>query len=211
MKTMKIRVLYVLLFCSFFAACVDQPLGYLEAEAARYDPNYIDIRNAPMFMEENPDKGWTLSDFSTLYDERRYDENWDDNPDWETLYEADWTRYQIDYRENYNRYEQDSIPWVSTAIERVLGTQPIIASIHEVTSPDGGDVAEFKKNTIMYGNGVLVMFKWIPLGTYMVSVKVSNEGNSAIIKDALKVIMRGIVLPPKTDVPPTPEPEPDQD
>lgn len=196
MKTVKKKILSILLLCSCFVACADQPVGYLETSAARYDPDYIDIRKCPLFITENPDKGWGLKDFWPNYNE------YQSSPDWEEKYMETWDGYLSEYTNNYDRYTKPGeVPWITPALQCILGTQPIIVSIHDVTSPDGGDVETFKKLASMYGNGVMILSTEIPAGTYMVSVKVTNEGHSSIVKDAMRVTMSGHELPPE------PEPE----
>ena len=74
---------------------------------------------------------------------------------------------------------EDAIPWSTSTIEGVLGTQPIRYSIADVTSTDG-NADLFKEELVIYGGGrmQLPFACKAPKGTYRVSIIIENEGYS---------------------------------
>lgn len=82
-------------------------------------------------------------------------------------------------------------PWTTSAIDGVLGTDPIYYHIHEVKSTDG-NVAGFMKYLSIMGGGRFVV-NWkdeqVPSGRYVVSIEISNEGYTKIIEDAFTFIV----------------------
>lgn len=79
--------------------------------------------------------------------------------------------------------------WVSPAIQGILGTNPMMLTIHEVKTEGGGDVAAFLKYTTLRGNGQFdVDFEnEIPVGKYIITIKVENEGYTSILKDIFTI------------------------
>jgi lipoprotein len=83
--------------------------------------------------------------------------------------------------------------WVSNEIGGVLGTNPLIFDLEDVTASDGGDAALFKEQVRVIGGGrVYFPSKDIkaPNGTYKLSIRVSNPGYSAVLKDIFTVIIK---------------------
>ena len=74
---------------------------------------------------------------------------------------------------------EEAIPWSTSTIEGVLGTQPIIYSIADVTSTDG-NANLFKEELVMHGGGrmQLPFACKAPKGTYRVAIIIENEGYS---------------------------------
>lgn len=87
-------------------------------------------------------------------------------------------------KKDKEKFEKKS-HWVSPAIQGVQGTFPMFMSIHEVKTEGGGDVSKFLKHTKIFGNGRFdVDFENdIPVGNYIVTIKVQNEGYTSIVKD----------------------------
>lgn len=82
--------------------------------------------------------------------------------------------------------------WVSSEISGVLGTNPLIYSIEDVKVENGGDAELFKEQAWIIGGGrVYFPSKNIktPNGTYILSIRVSNEGYSAVLEDILRVVI----------------------
>lgn len=79
--------------------------------------------------------------------------------------------------------------WVSPAIQGVQGTTPMFMSIHEVRTEGGGDVAKFLEHSKVRGNGQFdVDFENdIPVGKYIITLKVVNEGYDAILTDIFTI------------------------
>ena len=74
---------------------------------------------------------------------------------------------------------EEAIPWSTSTIEGVLGTQPIMYSIADVTSTDG-NANLFKEELVMHGGGrmQLPFACKAPKGTYRVAIIIDNEGYS---------------------------------
>lgn len=79
--------------------------------------------------------------------------------------------------------------WVSPAIQGVQGTAPMFMSIQDVRTEGGGDVSTFLKYTTLRGNGQFdVDFENdIPIGKYIVTIKVANEGYTAVLEDIFTI------------------------
>lgn len=82
--------------------------------------------------------------------------------------------------------------WVSAPLQGFTGTPPINVTIHNVTSSDGGDVAVFMKEAMLRGNGAFVVpvENNIPVGRYVVSLQLKNEGHSAVLNSFFTVIIK---------------------
>lgn len=87
-----------------------------------------------------------------------------------------------------NRFDK-KIHWVSSAIQGIDGTSPIYITIHSVRTDGAGDIAKFLKSTVLRGNGQFdVDFEnEIPIGKYIVTIKVKNEGYTEILDDVFTV------------------------
>ena len=85
---------------------------------------------------------------------------------------------------------EEAIPWSTSTIEGVLGTQPIRYSIADVTSTDG-NADLFKEELVMYGGGrmQLPFACKAPKGTYRVSIIIENEGYSHRLDNAFTYII----------------------
>ena len=99
-------------------------------------------------------------------------------------------RTVLDPEEDELRIANDA-NWVSPKIQGVLGTNPLIYTLENVTATEGGDAEAFRKEVIVRGAGVmeLPLYTKVPKGNYLVSVRVSNEGYSAVIEDAFTFIV----------------------
>lgn len=81
--------------------------------------------------------------------------------------------------------------WVSKPMAGVVGTPPINYEIIDITSADG-DATLLKQEIEMRGGGIcyVPIDQKSPKGTYLVSVKITNEGYSATKKDVLTIIIK---------------------
>lgn len=88
-------------------------------------------------------------------------------------------------------------PWVSNRIQGVSGTNPVNYSFAGVTASEGGDASAFLKivdqGELDVNGGVVRLSqkgtKLLPLGSYTISLKVYNEGQSALLKDILTIVV----------------------
>lgn len=81
------------------------------------------------------------------------------------------------------------IHWISSAIQGIDGTSPINITIHSVRTEGGGGVEKFLGSTVLRGNGQFdVDFENdIPIGKYIVSIKVKNEGYTEVLNDIFTI------------------------
>lgn len=83
--------------------------------------------------------------------------------------------------------------WVSNEISGVLGTSPLEYEIIEVKAKDGGDADLFLEQVRIIGGGRFYFpSKEIkaPNGTYTLSIRVSNPGYSAELKDIFTIVIK---------------------
>lgn len=83
------------------------------------------------------------------------------------------------------------IPWTTSNIDGVLGTQPMTYRIIGISSTDG-DVTAFSKCLSIMGGGRFIV-EWkdtpLPVGRYVVSIEVSNEGYVTELPEAFTFIV----------------------
>ncbi len=92
---------------------------------------------------------------------------------------------------DYDRDKMD-IPWVSTPIEGVQGTQPILVTVKQVTT-DRGDCDALLELLEVRGDGTIFLpthVESIPEGRYVISLNFSNEGYSKDINDCFTIIVK---------------------
>lgn len=82
-------------------------------------------------------------------------------------------------------------PWVTNVISGLLGTEPLQYEFVSVKSFEGGDAELFAKEIIVRGCGQMqIPLKPVaPKGRYLVTLRVSNEGYSAILSDVFTFII----------------------
>lgn len=94
----------------------------------------------------------------------------------------------LDPEEDYDRIEK-KYNWISYPIDGIQGTYPMYMTIESVRTEGEGDVAKFLEETTVRGDGTFdIPFEnEIPSGKYIVTLKVENEGYSAVLKDIFTV------------------------
>lgn len=88
-------------------------------------------------------------------------------------------------------------PWVSNRIQGISGTNPINYSFAGVMASEGGNASAFLKivdqGELDVSGGLVRLTqkgtKLLPLGSYTISLKVYNEGRSALLKDILTIVV----------------------
>lgn len=82
-------------------------------------------------------------------------------------------------------------PWVTSKIEGIQGTEPLIYEIAGVSNENPENAVEFGKYLTAQGGGRLCLNQDVdvPDGEYKVSVKVSNEGHSEIFTDVFTFVV----------------------
>lgn len=90
-----------------------------------------------------------------------------------------------------------NLPWVSTRIQGVAGTNPLNYELANVIATDGGDAQLFtnlvKQNIISVSGGMIVVslnaVNQLPNGRYLLSIRVFNDDNSSVLNNVFKVII----------------------
>jgi len=173
-------------FSVWMISCHEITVGYLTTENAGYDPDSLIVKHVlNIDSTENVEFGDRLLTvkLTGLWQILGYV-----SPEQcvEELYGL--TRW--DYTEDYERLKLD-IPWLSTKIQGVKGTQQIYMQIKDVKS-DTGNPEAMKKLLSVRGDG---MFKLpldvssIPVGRYVISLNIYNEGYSHDVDDCFTIIV----------------------
>ena len=81
---------------------------------------------------------------------------------------------------------------MTNAISGVLGTEPLHYEFVSVKAFDGGNADLFSKEIVVRGNGRMEvpLRPTAPKGRYLVTIKVSNEGYSAVLPDVFTFIIK---------------------
>ncbi len=87
---------------------------------------------------------------------------------------------------------KNNAPWVTQPIQGIEGTDPIIYSVESVTASEGGDATLFKQELKIIGNGSFYypLEHKAPAGKYVVSIRVTNEGYSHVVKDIYTFVVK---------------------
>ena len=84
-----------------------------------------------------------------------------------------------------------NIPWNTSPLGGILGTQPMTYSIGEIKNEKPENAELFRKSLLIMGGGIMFVAFDVeaPAGTYTVSVVVENEGQRAVLEDAFTFIL----------------------
>lgn len=182
-------LLYSCLIISFMIACHDMPEGYLFVEDAGYLPDSMVVKiNLDTASRPGPNPIW--ESYVNEYYEYGYKmfpslEEWkvflNENGIFETI---------LVKGEDYDRERLD-IPWVSTAIQGVEGTNPIFVTITKVTT-DKGDVDKMMKYLTVRSNGMLTVpcHHDIPVGHYKISLNFKGPDHEADFDDIFTIVVK---------------------
>lgn len=93
-------------------------------------------------------------------------------------------RKTLDPEEDAKRIENNA-PWVTGRIQGVLGTNPLIYDFVSVKAPSEKAAEIFTSEIVVRGSGILELplQTKLPVGDYVVTLRVSNEGYSDILSD----------------------------
>lgn len=170
-------------------SCHDIPEGYLFIEDAGYLPDSMVVKmNLDTASVEAPNPIWT----------QYYDGEWNDwaykyytKEEWrEFLYSQNIYETILVKGPDYDRDRLD-IPWVSTAIQGVEGTNPIIVTITDVISDDGNADKMLQYLTVR-SNGMLTVpcRHDIPEGHYKISLHFKGPGYERELRDIFTIIVK---------------------
>lgn len=82
-------------------------------------------------------------------------------------------------------------PWVSPLMQGVVGTNPIKYTVERVTS-EKGNADMFRSLLKLRGGGRMEfpLISDIPVGEYLVSIRLTNEGHSRVVEDAFTFVVK---------------------
>lgn len=87
----------------------------------------------------------------------------------------------------------DTVPWTSSPVEGVLGTEPITYSIARIDGENDVKTSLFSKYLTIIGGGRFILYwskvELLPLGRYVISIRVTNEGYSRVIDNVFTFIV----------------------
>lgn len=165
-------------------SCHDITVGYLSTENAGYDPDTMVVRQVlKIDSVKNPQWDIFLDIAQDMWQGMGYN-----SP--EECVEDIWKITEYTYEEDYDRW-RFQLPWLSTKLQGVKGTQPIYMQIKDVKS-DRGDAEAMLKVLTVRGDGMLKLptdVNSIPVGRYVVSLNVYNEGYSRDVNDIFTIIV----------------------
>ena len=173
-------IIIIVAFGFMGTGCQDITVGYLLTEDASYEIDSLVIKSVldtrPPVEVPNPefqrylDYGWDAESIISMLGV------------FPTIKEGGGVDYDRDFY---------GIPWTSTPIEGVQGTEPIFASIKTVTS-DVGDVGKILEFLTVRGDGTLSIptRHEIPVGRYKISLTFENEGYSKDVDDCFTIIVK---------------------
>lgn len=95
--------------------------------------------------------------------------------------------------EELKKQQSMDIPWTTSCIEQLLGTEPIIYTLVNIRSDCGEAAAlDFKQYLTVIGGGRMYVDAKVnsPAGKYIVSLRVSNEGYSVVLPDIFTFILQ---------------------
>lgn len=161
---------------SGMTACHDVTVGFLLTEDAGYDPDSLVVRRV-LDVEER----------------EMVNPQWEEMSQWYTPEQLD--EMGIPYKiigpgPDYDR-QRLGLPWASTTIQGVDGTQQIYVSIAKIDTETGGAQAMQKLLTVR-GDGTFQLpadVSSVPAGRYRISLNFRNEGYSKDVNDCFTVIV----------------------
>lgn len=168
-------------------SCHDVKVGYLTTENAAYDPDTMVVKHK-LYVDsvENPewDRQYPVAELT--YAILGYK-----SP--EECLEIAFGITHYTYSNDYIRWKLD-MPWLSTKIQGVLGTQPMYMEIKDVVSESGDEAgaAAMRELLTVRGDGMLILpidVSSIPVGRYKVSLNIYNEGYSQNVENVFTIIV----------------------
>ena len=168
-------------------SCHDVKVGYLTTENAAYDPDTMIVKHA-LYVDSvlNPEWERLYPTAEMLYEILGYN-----SP--EEALEDLYGVTQYTYTEDYLRWKLD-MPWLSTKIQGVLGTQPMYMEIKNVVSESGDEAGATAMQELLTvrGDGMFTLpleTSSIPVGRYKISLTIYNEGYSQDVNDVFTIIV----------------------
>ena len=186
---MKNVILLISIFvCISVISCHDSTVGYLSTENAGYDPDTLEVKRIL-----TPDS--TLNPrFEVLlnsYAAQNLYAMWGYASPEEFVINV-YGVEQWDYNDDHTRVRLQ-IPWLSTKIQGINGTQQIFMQIKGIKSSDGGDPEGMLELLTVRGDGMFKLpleISSVPAGRYVISLNVYNEGYSKDLDDIFTIIVK---------------------
>lgn len=171
------RSIFIALFALVTVGCQDVPIGYLEAENARYIPDSLVILSEAE-MATIPYKIEHLK--LPITDPLSPHNYLPDNPNY--LFAMHPQKWRAIYRS----------PWVSQRIQGVLGTAQIKYDIYDVVDNIGTGTPDKLKELLTVDGGGAIYLPYehgVTPGTYTISLRIHNQEHEAIAKNVIRFII----------------------
>ena len=93
--------------------------------------------------------------------------------------------------EEYQQKIDFKLPWASSEIQGVAGTQPLLFTVVRVKSDNQDAADKFMKYVGVQGDGKIyvTLDVDVPTGNYTVSLEIKNEGRTRILEDIFTFVM----------------------
>ena len=186
------KIIYIFALSFFILSCdKNNTIGYLVTEGAGYSEDYMMVR-----IE--------LDDSEIVYIPL-VNEIWkrDIKPTGQFKDIHQWVAQMTDPEQYYLSdagidfiRKSFNLPWETSPIEGIRGTKPIKIYVNSATTSDG-DEQDMIKYLKVRGDGTILLplTHKVPAGTYLISLRVENEGHTKIISDCytFEVVQKLIV------------------
>lgn len=186
---MKNVILLISMFaCVLAMSCHDITVGYLSTENAGYEPDTLEVKRV---LTPDSTLNPRFEELVNSYAAQNLYAMWGYASPEEFVigvYGVD----QWDYNDDHTRVKLQ-IPWLSTKIQGVNGTQQIFIQIKDIKSTDGGSPETIAEFLTVRGDGMFKLplgISSIPAGRYVISLNVYNEGYSKDLDDVFTIIVK---------------------
>lgn len=181
MKNLKLGIIILFTLGGLWSGCHQDEIGYLITEYASYGVDSLVIRKNLDTTEPvwgpNPeyqqylDWGYTPEDIAIFFPNVK-PETW------------------INAGADYFRVKNNQ-PWTGSQIEGIEGSAPIWLKVKSAQT-DTGDATKLLECVTVRGNGIIEvpLENDIPVGRYLISLTVWNEGWSKDINDCFTIIVK---------------------
>ena len=173
------KIIYIFILSFFVVSCEKNGIGYLVTDTASYSVNKMQVR-LELDLREPTYTPYLLAMWEQVKDSGQY----------ENIYEFFIVAGKGDPQFVLDMGGQDlsrksyELPWETLTLEGVRGTMPIKIYVHSVDTKDG-DANAMLESLKVRGDGTMTIpfIHSIPVGVYVISLRVENEGKTNIISD----------------------------
>ena len=180
MRTLIILFMLTIPFSMVNIGCQDIEIGYLITEYAGYSLDSLVINYE---LDATPPEEVSNPEYQ-MYLDMGF------SPEEIAMFFQIYTTMLVGGGEDWLRVTY-GMPWTSTPIEGIEGSNPIWCQVKSITS-EGGDADKLAACISVRGNGVLSVpvENDVPRGRYSISLNFWNEGRSKDVNNCFTIIVR---------------------